>query len=208
MAEFSDQRAAWLEDFSLFMALKEVTAEQWLQWPEPIRIREPAAMSDARRDLAEAAGRHKFTQFLFFRQWGDLKRQANERGIQLIGDLPILFQRFGRRLGESGFFLPRRASPAYRGCGSAAGLFQRDRPALGEPALQLGSVKASRIPLVAGPARCDARAGGRCAARSFSRVRGVWEVPASETTAINGRWVAGPGADFSTPSIDTSAGSR
>ncbi|MGB7837810.1 MAG: 4-alpha-glucanotransferase, partial [Terrimicrobiaceae bacterium] len=90
LEEFSAKRASWLEDFCLFMAVKEAHGgTSWLKWPEPIRRREEEAMNDARRTLAEGAARHRFVQFLFFRQWGDLKRHANERGVQLIGDLPI-----------------------------------------------------------------------------------------------------------------------
>ena len=93
VAEFLNQKAAWLEDYGLFMALKEAHGgASWTQWPEPIRIREAAAMNDARRDLAEAAARHRFTQFLFFKQWEDLKRQAKERGIQLMETCPFLFR--------------------------------------------------------------------------------------------------------------------
>ena len=175
VAEFSDQRAAWLEDFSLFMALKEAHGGASL-------------VAMARADSHPRTGGHERCPSRFGRSRCTApvysvpvfpavgRSEAPSERARYPVDRRLAdfcFQRFGRRLGESGSFLPRRASPAYRGCGSAAGLFQRDRPALGEPALQLGSVKAGRISLVAGSARRDARTGGRCAARSFSRVRGV-----------------------------------
>src|SRR5262249_30094251 len=73
-----------------FMALKEAQGSvSWLQWPEDLVLRRPAALDVARRTFADAMDRHRFGQFLFFRQWGELKRYANEQGLRLIGDVPI-----------------------------------------------------------------------------------------------------------------------
>src|SRR5206468_8853722 len=87
---FAEQNASWLDDYALFRALK--TAYQglpWNQWETSLRRREPAALSRAREKLHDQIEAHKFYQFLFFKQWFELKAYCNEHGIKIIGDIPI-----------------------------------------------------------------------------------------------------------------------
>ncbi|MCP4248689.1 MAG: 4-alpha-glucanotransferase, partial [bacterium] len=80
----------WLSEFTMFMALKEAhNLVSWTDWAPEYRDREPAAMSEVAHDLADARGRIAFEQFLFFRQWDRLRAAARQRGIGIIGDLPI-----------------------------------------------------------------------------------------------------------------------
>ena len=196
--EFSGQRAHWLEDFSLFMALKEAHGGvSWLQWPEPIRLREPAAVNDARRELAEPAARHRFAQFLFFRQWGDLKRQARERGIQLIGDLPIFVSSDSADVWANPelFNLDEHRQPTVV-AGVPPDYFSATGQLWGNPLYDWEALKQTGYRwwldrLVATLEQVDV-----VRLDHFRGFEAYWEVPASETTAINGRWVAGPGADF------------
>ena len=196
--EFSGQRAHWLEDFSLFMALKEAHGGvSWLQWPEPIRLREPAAVNDARRELAEPAARHRFAQFLFFRQWGDLKRQAKERGIQLIGDLPIFVSSDSADVWANPelFNLDEHRQPTVV-AGVPPDYFSATGQLWGNPLYDWEALKQTGYRwwldrLVATLEQVDV-----VRLDHFRGFEAYWEVPASETTAINGRWVAGPGADF------------
>ena len=169
-----------------------------MQWPEPIRAREPAAMSDARRDLAEAAGRHKFAQFLFFRQWGDLKRQANERGIQLIGDLPIFVSSDSADVWANPdfFYLDEHRQPTVV-AGVPPDFFSATGQLWGNPLYNWEALKQAGYRWWLD--RLAAERSSRwtlCGSIIFAGSRRTREVPASETTAINGRWVAGPGADF------------
>src|SRR5262249_14944910 len=88
--EFGVRQASWLDDFALFMALKDAHGgANWQTWPPELVLREPAALANARAQLAGGIGLHRFQQFLFFRQWAAVKRYANGRGVRLIGDLPI-----------------------------------------------------------------------------------------------------------------------
>ena len=80
----------WLEDYALFMALKEKHGGvSWLEWPEDIRLRRPEALEAARTELAEEIDFWYWVQHLFFAQWWALKEYANQKGISIIGDLPI-----------------------------------------------------------------------------------------------------------------------
>ena len=193
--EFSGQRAQWLEDFSLFMALKEAHGGvSWLQWPEPIRLREPAAINDARRELTEPAARHRFAQFLFFRQWGDLKRQANERGIQLIGDLPIFVSSDSADVWANPdlFYLDEHRQPTVV-AGVPPDYFSATGQLWGNPLYNWEALKQTGYRwwldrLVATLEQVD-----MVRLDHFRGFEAYWEVPASETTAINGQLGCGAG---------------
>jgi 4-alpha-glucanotransferase len=197
LEEFSE-RSSWLEDFCLFMALKEAHGGvSWLHWPEPIRLREEAAMADARRDLAEAMARHRFVQFLFFRQWGDLKRHANERGIQLIGDLPIFVSSDSADVWANPdlFHLDEHRQPTVV-AGVPPDYFSATGQLWGNPlynweALKLTNYRWWLDRLVATLDQVD-----MVRLDHFRGFEAYWEVPATESTAINGHWVSAPGADF------------
>jgi len=87
---FRVENAAWLDDFSLFMALKKASNDQaWWQWPQPIRQRDPEALTDAKHLHAVAIQQIIFEQYLFSHQWNALKTYAETRGVLFFGDLPI-----------------------------------------------------------------------------------------------------------------------
>lgn len=80
----------WLEDYTLFMALKEEFGGKPLaQWSEPFRLRFSDALAEARQSLSDLIGFHEFLQERFYREWMQLKRYANQKGIRMVGDLPI-----------------------------------------------------------------------------------------------------------------------
>ena len=90
LAAFQQSEAAWLEDFALFMAIKEEHGgASWVTWSPELRDRLPQALDEARRRLELSIQRQVFRQYIFFRQWGLLRSRANQLGIQIIGDIPI-----------------------------------------------------------------------------------------------------------------------
>lgn len=87
---FCWENAYWLEDYALFMALKEAfDGAPWLEWEEGLKNREPEALQTARKQYAEEISFRKILQYLFFSQWKALRSYANAKGISIIGDLPI-----------------------------------------------------------------------------------------------------------------------
>lgn len=87
---FLSENAWWLEDYALFMALKKHFGGRcWYEWPEDIKLRWGNAMDHYRGKLYFEIEFHKFLQFKFLQQWNDLKGYANDRGIEIIGDIPI-----------------------------------------------------------------------------------------------------------------------
>lgn len=88
--EFCESEAYWLDDYCLFMALKNKNkGKSWLEWSPGMRLRDPETLNRAREELKEEIGYQAMLQFLFFCQWRALKAYANERGIKIIGDIPI-----------------------------------------------------------------------------------------------------------------------
>jgi 4-alpha-glucanotransferase len=89
-AEFCAQQSVWLDDYALFTALnKDYQGRPWTEWESGFRDRQAPALEQARRVHAEEIGYQRFLQWQFHRQWQALKTAANEKGIGLIGDLPI-----------------------------------------------------------------------------------------------------------------------
>lgn len=87
---FCEKEERWLDDYALFMALKEhYGGAAWTEWPTETRLRQPEALDAMRQELSNEVRFHKFVQFQFRRQWGTLKQYANQRGIRVVGDIPI-----------------------------------------------------------------------------------------------------------------------
>src|SRR5262249_11801218 len=80
---FKQTQASWLDDYALFRALKDAHGgRSWLEWEQPLIVREPAALGNARKVVSDQFGMYQFGQFLFFRQWRDIKKYANDHGIR------------------------------------------------------------------------------------------------------------------------------
>lgn len=87
---FCQIHSHWLDDYALFMALKEANeGKGWHQWEPDLAKRETATIEEAQAQLREEIFYHKFLQFVFFSQWKELKQYANEKGIKIFGDIPI-----------------------------------------------------------------------------------------------------------------------
>ena len=88
--DFCSSSAFWLDDYALFMALKESHGgASWTQWEAPLRFREDAALKEAKQKHESEIDFHKAVQYLFFRQWELIKSYAHKKGVSIIGDLPI-----------------------------------------------------------------------------------------------------------------------
>ncbi|MFP4187170.1 MAG: 4-alpha-glucanotransferase [Acholeplasmataceae bacterium] len=89
-ARFLEANSFWLDDYCLFMALKnERKGASWISWEKPLRMRKESALAKARRDLKESIAFHRFLQYIAATQWQTLKAYANGHGVSIIGDMPI-----------------------------------------------------------------------------------------------------------------------
>lgn len=195
---FCRDHGGWLEDFALFSALSGHRPEDtWCDWPADLRDRHPQALDSARIDLAEAIEKVKFFQFLFFRQWSALKRYANDRGIHVIGDIPVYVDYNSADVWANPelFRLDENKRPVVV-AGVPPDYFSATGQLWGHPiydwqALQQTGYEwwLSRIQHTM--ALCDIN--------RIDHFRGLvafWEVPAQDDTALNGRWVDVPVCDF------------
>jgi 4-alpha-glucanotransferase len=193
---FCREEASWLDDFALFMAVKAAHEERaWTEWPPDIRAREPAAMERWRSREAEAIGRTKFEQHVFFAQWEALRAAGHAQGLRFFGDVPIFVAHDSAdvwahpelfRLLEDG--RPEVVAGVPPDYFSATGqlwgnpLYRWDVMAKGGYRWWISRLQAAlrQVDLV----RLD----------HFRGFEAYWEVPAAEETAVKGRWVKGPGA--------------
>lgn len=89
-AGFCEENAYWLEDYSLYMAVKDANGgKSWIEWEEGLRNRQPEALEQAREELKDDVAFYRFQQYEFMKQWTALKSYANDQGIRIIGDIPI-----------------------------------------------------------------------------------------------------------------------
>jgi 4-alpha-glucanotransferase len=88
--EFIHDNAYWLDDYALFMAVKrEFGGKAWIEWDKDIRVRTPEALERYKRELWDEIDFFKFQQYYFSKQWKALKHYANDKGIEIVGDIPI-----------------------------------------------------------------------------------------------------------------------
>ena len=88
--KFIEENKSWLDDYSLYMAVKgKFNLVSWQEWDDDIKKRQPEAIIRYKEELADEVGFWAFIQFIFFKQWNELKAYANEKGIKIIGDIPI-----------------------------------------------------------------------------------------------------------------------
>ena len=133
LEEFCSRNGDWLPDFALYMALKErFDGIPWYRWEDGLKHREPDAIWNVRQKMAEQVRFYSFVQFLFYKQWNALRSYAKERGIRLLGDVPIYvpLDSVEAWCCPELFQLDETLTPtAVAGC--PPGLLQRGRSALG-----------------------------------------------------------------------------
>lgn len=196
--QFCAENSDWLEDFALFMALKDAhNGAAWNQWGMPLRSRQAEAINAARRQYADAVFNHKLNQWLFYRQWLALKAYANDKGVQIIGDIPIFVAMDSSDAwsNPSEFFLDDQFQPTVV-AGVPPDYFSATGQLWGNPLYRWDVMKQNRYAWWIRRIRAALRLYDIVRIDHFRGFAGYWEVPASETTAINGQWVKGPGADL------------
>ena len=197
-SEFCHRNSAWLEDFALFMALKDAhDGGPWNTWEEPLRDRQDEALNRARRELVEAVNRHRFRQFLFFRQWEALRRQARLKGIKLIGDAPIFVAHDSADVWSHPelFFLDPKGRPKVV-AGVPPDYFSPTGQLWGNPLYRWRIHKANGYQWWIARVRSVLNMVDLVRLDHFRGFAGYWQVPGRAKTAERGHWVRAPGMDF------------
>jgi len=198
LESFCAAQAAWLDDFALFMALKDThDRASWLTWESELVLRKKNALAKARKELGDGVAQHKFRQFLFFRQWYALKAYANSKGIQLIGDVPIFVSSDSSDVWAhpENFLLDKKRRPTTV-AGVPPDYFSKTGQLWGNPLYDWPALKRSDYHWWIERMRAALTQVDLIRLDHFRGFEAYWEIPAGEPTAEVGEWVKGPGADF------------
>jgi 4-alpha-glucanotransferase len=200
LEKFRETNRGWLEDYSLFLALKRAHGGvSWTEWPEELRARRPEALTAARRSLRDEVDAQSIRQSIFFKQWNSLAEAAHASGIGLVGDVPIFVAHDSADVWRQPemFALDASGQPTFV-AGVPPDYFSPTGQRWGNPVYRWQSMQAdgygwwlrrlqavlSMVDIV----RLD----------HFRGFEAYWEIPASAPTAETGRWAPGPGAGFLT----------
>jgi 4-alpha-glucanotransferase len=200
-AEFDSfylENAAWLDDYALFMAIKENhSGASWAVWPAPLRLREKAALQEVRASLSSSVLRFSFYQFLFFRQWKAVREHAHQKGVQIIGDIPIFVAYDSSDVWAHPdlFHLDKNGNPTVV-AGVPPDYFSPTGQLWGNPLYKWKIHKATGYAWWVERIRATLKLVDILRIDHFRGFAGYWEVPYGNPTAEAGRWVPGPGADF------------
>ena len=195
---FVAENENWLADYAVFMALKEeYNGKTWLNWEENLKNHDETALAEKRRELKDTIELQYFLQYVFDRQWKALRGYANDKGIRIIGDVPIyvpldsadvwaapeLFQ-----LDES------RRPEVVAGCPPDA--FSADGQLWGNPIYNWQKLADTDYAWWVRRLKAAEKLYDVVRIDHFRGFESYWAIPAGDDTARNGKWVKGPGMDF------------
>jgi 4-alpha-glucanotransferase len=196
--KFCREQTFWLDDYVLFMALLEKNKfSPWYEWPDKERIHDLSNIKILKKSLASTIEKHKFWQWCFFKQWIALRRYANERGIKIIGDIPIFVSMNSADVWANTnlFHFDKHLNPLVIS-GVPPDYFSETGQLWGHPLYRWDKMAETGYGWWIDRFRMMSRKTDIVRIDHFRGMYNYWEVPAGETTAINGRWVLGPGSDL------------
>jgi len=193
----------WLDEYALYMALREkFKKKSWTSWPRKLACREPEALRKARKELADRIRYHKFVQYCFFSQWMELKRYANQRGIRLIGDIPIYvgLDSVDVWAFQENYLLDKKKHfPTYV-AGVPPDYFSSTGQRWGNPIYRWkqddGRDNETLYAWWRQRFLCKFQIADIVRIDHFRGFEAHWQIPAEEKTAVKGDWIKGPGIGF------------
>lgn len=198
-AAFRARNVAWLENYSLFSALKDHFGGQpWWEWPAEVRSYAAAGKSKLRPELEISAEAYAFIQFLFFAQWSRLRAEATSRGIRIIGDTPIFTALDSADVwADPQLFQldPQTHRPTFV-AGVPPDYFSADGQLWGNPLYDWPAHAAENYAWWLRRLRANFELYDVVRIDHFRGFEAFWSVPADAATARTGNWVEGPGLDF------------
>ncbi len=197
---FAEQNASWLDDYALFRALKDAhDGAPWHQWERPLVRRTSAALARARDELHNQIEAQRFYQFLFFKQWFDLKAYCNRRGIKIVGDIPIFVAHDSADVwtNPEQFKLNPDGTPTVV-AGVPPDYFSKTGQYWGNPLFDWDRMLADGFKWWIERVRATLQTVDIARIDHFRGFAACWEIPGGDTTAERGRWVEAPGRELFT----------
>ncbi|HEX6048174.1 MAG TPA: 4-alpha-glucanotransferase [Gemmatimonadaceae bacterium] len=195
---FIGSHAGWLDDYALFMALKQAHGgAAWTDWERGAASRDPAALASARERLADSIEHYRIEQYFFYSQWDALHTAAKSRGIAIMGDLPIYVAHDSADVwaDRSAFKLREDGRPLVQ-AGVPPDYFSATGQLWGNPIYDWEAMRANGYAWWIRRLRASFELYDVVRIDHFRGFEAYWEVPGEDTTAVNGRWVKGPGAEI------------
>ena len=196
---FVEEKTEWLEPFAEYMAIKEsFDMKSWTNWTdEEIKRRHPEALANYREKLADKLEYHRVTQYLFDKQWKALKHYANERHIQIIGDMPIYVAEDSVEMWATPhYFKTDEVGNAACVAGCPPDSFSPLGQLWGNPIYNWRAMKLDGFTWWIKRLRASFELFDVVRIDHFRGFAAYWEIPAGATDATGGQWVKGPGYDL------------
>ena len=193
--QFQKEHNWWLEDYALFMSAKKYFQNaHWLQWDEGLKYRHEKAMTCFRNRLEKDCEEQKFIQFLFFRQWFNLKKYANSKGIQIIGDLPLYVSDNSVDVWANTdiFQLDGNLEPLFTG-GVPPDYFSDTGQMWGNPVYDWHELKKRDYDWWMARLHFNLNLHDKVRIDHFRGLESFWAVPANEKRSVNGKWMPAKG---------------
>lgn len=193
--KFCRKQAGWLNDFAMFLVLRNVFDQKgWDQWPKEYKNRDGKTLAQAKKQHADELGLIKFIQFVFFEQWLELKRYANEKGVQMFGDVPIFVAYDSADVWADPqlFKLDQRRNMTVV-AGVPPDYFSATGQRWGNPHYNWHMMKLDGFKWWLDRMATQNQMFDMVRIDHFRGMEAAWEIPAHEGTAINGKWVLAPG---------------
>lgn len=201
LQEFGDRYSHWLDDYALFMAIKdELNNASWHTWPPEIANRQPEALVEWTARLSQEVFYHKFTQFQFYSQWQELKHYANEKGIKIFGDIPIYVAHDSVDVwaNPSIFCLDPETKEAALMAGVPPDYFSETGQLWGNPVYNWEELEKTHFKWWIQRIEATLEYVDLVRIDHFRGFESFWAVPQGETTAMVGKWILAPGEKFFT----------
>ncbi len=192
---FCREQTDWLEDFSLFMALRNTFAEQaWCEWPEELRTRQPQALKEWQDRLEESCQLYNYQQFIFAEQWHKLKAYANRSGILIFGDIPIFVAYDSADVwANQRLFQLDDQGQATAIAGVPPDYFSATGQRWGNPLYRWDQLAEEDFHWWLRRFESQLKNSDMVRIDHFRGFQACWSIPPSEETAINGQWEVVPG---------------
>ncbi len=195
---FCQQEKYWLDDYALFRAVKKSQGQKlWLEWEDSLKLRDNDALHFAKENLREDIQAQKFQQWLFFRQWENLKNYANEKNIKIVGDVPIFTSLDSSDVwcNPQEFKLNADGSPKVV-AGVPPDYFSATGQLWGNPIYDWDKMREDNFAWWISRVKATLETVDVVRVDHFRGFAAAWEVPGADKTAVNGQWVNVPGKEL------------
>ncbi len=198
LADFSLQNQSWLDDFALFTSLKDAhEGTSWINWEPEIATRQPEALDHWRQELTGQIAFHQYVQYTFYKQWASLKAYANQHDVRIIGDIPIFVAQDSADAWahQELFYCDAHGKPTLI-AGVPPDYFSATGQLWGNPLYRWDVIAQDGYAWWIDRFRSALRQVDVVRLDHFRGFEAYWAVPAGEITAVNGKWVKGPGMEL------------